>query len=71
MPATAFYRIEHRQPTRITVLGVVTDVKPHRTTLDPFVSRLLLDQRSGSVVLVSEATGGVVARRQLTQATRT
>lgn len=70
MPASVLYRIEHWQSSTTTVMGVITDEKPHPRTLDPFLSRLLLDQRSGSVVLVNEATGGIVARRQVTRPTR-
>ncbi len=65
MPTPARYRVEHHQPRRTTVLAVVDHAKPSRRALDPYVSRLVLDGKIGWAVLVSEATGDVVARRRI------
>ena|GEM_PF-6690310 len=40
-------------------------MRPTRRTLDPFVSHLLLEGATGTVVLVDEATGWVVAKRSI------
>lgn len=60
-----WYRIEHRVGNRVTVLGRVADVTRHVSTLDPWLSRLLLEGAAGELVLVEEATGAVIARRSL------
>lgn len=65
------YRVEHRQPRRSTTLGVVTWGKPSWRSLDPYVSRLLHDGKTGCVVLVDGATGRVVRRRELARSTAT
>jgi hypothetical protein len=59
------YRVELCRPRRITVLGVVSGEKPSVRTLDPYTSRLTLDGVRGTVRLVEEATGTIVARRCL------
>jgi len=41
------YRVEHRQPRRSTLLGVLVGLKPHRRTLHAYVSRLIHDGRTG------------------------
>ena len=61
----ARYRIEHRRPCRTTVLAVLTTAKLHLRDLDPFLSRLLLEGKTGWVVLVDEATGEAVLRRRV------
>ncbi|HEY7031952.1 MAG TPA: hypothetical protein VH482_11515 [Thermomicrobiales bacterium] len=63
--APRWHRIEHRTGDVVTPLGRVADLARHRTTLAPFVSRLLLDGQTGVVVLVDEATGADVARHDL------
>ncbi len=60
-----WYRIEHRVGNRVTVLGRVADVTRHVSTLDPWLSRLLLEGAAGELVLIEEATGAVIARRSL------
>ena len=65
MSTPAQYRVEHRQPCRSTTLAVLTNAKPSIRALDPFLSRLLHDGKSGWAVLVDEATGAVVARRRI------
>lgn len=60
-----WYRVEHRVGNRVTVLGRVADVTRHVSTLDPWLSRLLLEGAAGELVLVEEATGAVIARRHL------
>lgn len=65
MSHTPQYRVEHRQPTRTTVMAVLPGAKPHRRTLDPFLSRLIHDGKTGWAVLVDDATGGVVTRRRI------
>jgi hypothetical protein len=63
--APRWYRIEHRTGDDVASLGRVADLTPHPASLTPFVSRLLLDGRTGVVVLVDEATGVEVARHEL------
>ncbi len=65
MSTPSRYRVEHRQPRRSTVLGVVVGPKPHRRALDPYVSRLIHDGKSGWAVLVDDATGAVITRRPI------
>jgi hypothetical protein len=60
------YRVEHRRPRRVTVLGQLAHEKPHKRTLDPYLSRLRLAGEDGVVALVDAATGEVVAQRRLT-----
>ena len=62
------YRIEHRENRLTTVLGVHTGTKLNWRTLDPYVSHLLLEGRTGTVVLVQDATGWVLARRTIERA---
>lgn len=57
------YRVEHRQPRRSTVLGVLVGPRPHWRELDPYVSRLIHDGGTGWVALVDDETGAVVVRR--------
>jgi hypothetical protein len=63
--ASRWHRIEHRTGDAVTSLGRVADLAPHRTTLAPFVSRLLMDGETGIVVMVDESTGDDVARHDL------
>jgi hypothetical protein len=63
------YRVEHRGNV-VRVLASVTDVYPHFTTLDPYVSRLASEGASGEVVLIDEATENVVARCPVDTASR-
>ena len=59
------YRVEHHRPCRTRVLAVLDDARPNRRTLDPFLSRLILEGQTGWAVLVDESTGGVVTRRRI------
>ena len=65
MSTPSRYRVEHRQSTRSTLLGVLVGPKPHRRALDPYVSRLVHDGQTGWAVLVDDATGVVVTRRSI------
>jgi hypothetical protein len=60
------YRVLYRDGTFTRPLGRVAEVAPTRYSLDPFLSRLLLDGvRAGELLLVDETTGRVVARRSV------
>lgn len=65
MTQTTHFRVEHRQPGITRVLAILQNAKLHASTLDPFVSRLLYDGKQGTVVLVNEDTGAIVAKRRL------
>ena len=69
MPALPTYRVEHRQPRRTVVLDLIAAAKPSRRILDPYVSRLIHDGKSGWVVLVNDTTGEVVTRRAIERTT--
>jgi hypothetical protein len=57
-------RVLYTDGTRTRSLGRVAEVAPTRYSLDPFLSRLLLDGvRAGELLLVEEASGRVIARR--------
>ena len=58
---TPAYRIEHRQGDRVAVLGHADGWSS--TLLAPYAARLLADRATGEVVLIEQATGAVVARR--------
>jgi len=64
------YRVEHRQLHRSTVIAALGRAKPHRRTLDPFVSLLVHQGKAGTVVLVDEATGAVVVSRRIARPAR-
>ena len=65
MADRASYRVEFRQANQIRVLAEDLDAKPHRRALDPFVSRLKLEGKTGEVLLIERATGAVVARQKV------
>ena len=61
--APRWYRVEHHDGDQIRALDRIADVYPHRTTLTPFLSRLLQEGvRGGELVLIEEATERTVAR---------
>jgi hypothetical protein len=58
-----WYRVEHHDGDQIRALDRIADVYPHRTTLTPFLSRLLqMGTRGGELVLIEETTEQTVAR---------
>jgi len=59
------YRVEHRHAYRTTVLGTLTGCRPHFRSLDAYVSHLTHAGKPGWVLLVDDATGRVLIRRQL------
>jgi len=59
------FRVELRQPRRRVFLGTLVGARPHRRSLDPFLSRVLQDGENGWLVLINEDTGQVVARRRI------
>jgi hypothetical protein len=59
------YRVEHHDGRGVQMLGVVTDGAPHPSTLDLYLGRLLRAGAEGQLVLIDEASGRVVARRQV------
>jgi hypothetical protein len=64
MPVPRRHAVEHRDGERGRPLGWVPDAFPHHSTLQLFLSWLLLDEGGGGqLVLVDEATGEVAARR--------
>ena len=64
------YRVEHRTREGTAVLGQLSGAFPHHATLTPFVARLQAERAGGQLVLVDEATGAVVARRNLARRVR-
>ena len=61
-----WFRVELRGADGPRLLGYVPDVRPHPSSLTPFVSRLLMEGITvGEVVLIDEATGQDVARRHV------
>jgi hypothetical protein len=57
-----WYRVEHHDGDQVRSLGRISDVYHHRSTLTPFVSRLLqTGVCQGDLVLIDEATGETVA----------
>jgi hypothetical protein len=64
-PTTRIFRVEHVADGETRPLGVLTDVAPHHTTLDPFVSALLRDGADGELRLIDAVTGITVARRKV------
>ena len=64
-PVPTRYRVEHRHAYRTTVLGALTGCSPHFCSLDPYVSHLAHAGKPGWVLLVDDATGRVLIRRQL------
>lgn len=64
-PVPTQYRVEHRHAYRTTVLGILTGCKAHFRSLDPYVSHLTHAGKAGWVLLVDDATGRVLIRRQL------
>jgi hypothetical protein len=65
MPHQSPFRVELRQPRRRIFLGTVIGARPHRRSLDPFLSRVLQNGERGWLVLINEDTGQVVARRRV------
>ena len=65
MTALSQYRIEHHHAGWSTVLAFTSTAKPHHNLLAPFASRLLHDGGTGTVALVDQDSGDVVARRQV------
>lgn len=65
--ATRVFRVEHREAGATAVLAHIADAFAHHTELTPYVTRILRDEptTAGHLVLIDEATGGVVARRSL------
>ena len=59
------YRIEHRHAGQITVIHAAICMRPNVRTLDPYISRLLLNGMSGAVVVVDEWTGEDTMRRNV------
>ena len=64
------YRVEYRDKGETQELGRVSDILPHPTSLAPWVSRLLMEGRTGEVVLIEEETEQVVARHSLRRPSR-
>jgi len=62
-PDTARYRVEHHHDRGVTILGWLASGRPHHSTLDPYVSRLVRDGTEGLVVLVDLASGTRAAQR--------
>ena len=62
------YRVEHRDGGTGAVLARVEGVPAHHQTLAPFAAQLRLaagGEAAGTLVLVDEASGRVVARRRV------
>jgi hypothetical protein len=58
-----WYRVKHLDGDGVRSLDRIADVSPHRSTLTPFLSRLLqTGVRGGELVLIEEATGRAIAR---------
>lgn len=64
-PAT--YRVEHAEEGEVSVLGTLTNVTPHHTALDVFLTPLLRRGATGELRLIDEATDRVIARRTVRQ----
>lgn len=65
------FRVELRQPQRRVFLGTLIGARPHRRSLDPFLSRVIQNGEKGWLVLINEDTGQVVARRRVALRTAT
>ena len=65
MADRAPYRVEFRQAYQTRVLAPHLDAKPNNRSLDPFVSRLKHEGKTGEVLLIERATGTVVARQKV------
>ena len=59
------YRVEHHDGSHTAVLGQLEGVALHPSSLDAYVSRLLHEGSTGWVVLVSETSGRIAARRRI------
>jgi hypothetical protein len=60
------YRVVYRDGEAMKGLGRVAGVFPRYSSLDPYLSRLLLEGVvRGELILVDEATGRVAARRMV------
>ena len=61
----AAYRVEHRRGDAVAVLGETDDPLARHTLLGPLAVRLLDVGAEGSLLLVEQETGEVIARRAL------
>ena len=57
------YRVEYHDGRTIRPLGCLVGVAPHHATLEPFLSQLLREGAEGTLVLIHQETGEIVARR--------
>ena len=70
---TRTFRVEHRPAgSQPVVIATIRNVFPHHDTLTQYVSRLLNERGEetlrGELVLIDDATGAVLARRDLYRA---
>lgn len=65
MAPSPTFRIEHHTDQDRRVVEYLDDAVRHHRALDPYVDHLLVDGHTGWLVLIEQATGGVVARRCL------
>ncbi|MEA2513150.1 MAG: hypothetical protein QOF33_1936 [Thermomicrobiales bacterium] len=61
----SIYRIEHRTASGVVIVGHSDAADASQAELSELAGRLMLAGETGELVLVEEATGEEVARRQL------
>ena len=59
------FRVELRTANSIKCIAHDLACDGHRSSLDPFVSKLMLERTSGLLLLLDRETGQVVAKRKI------
>jgi hypothetical protein len=59
------FRVELRTANSIKCIATDLACDGHRSSLDPFVSRLMLERTSGLLLLIEPGSGQVVAKRKI------
>jgi hypothetical protein len=65
VPEPRRYRVEFQQGGATQYVGHLDHCYAHHSALDPFVSRLVQEGQAGTVCLIDDETGALVARRRV------